>query len=176
MPSSIPSRLSQCDALHQPEACRTEPLLALPRRPDRRFLSMDRHTARYPLAFTDGSEPVLSTRPLRRLFIFLSLRSPRRSSSPTSFRCFLRSRFSGRRSRSFEKRDMFPSPHGLPSLLCPDDRDRHQPRAAHPRRPRYSEIRHFLDHPLCSLFCSHAVKGAYARLPLSRRPASSFSS
>ena len=61
-------------------------------------------------------------------------------------------------------------------VVCPNegralspavDRDRHQPRAADTRRRRYSEIRHFpLHDPLCSLFCPHAVKGAYARLPL----------
>ena len=61
----------------------------------------------------------------------------------------------------------FQVPHGLPSLFCPDDSDRHQPRAACTRRRRYSEIRHFPFHDtLCSLFCPHAVKGAYARLPL----------
>lgn len=58
------------------------------------------------------SDPVLFYLIVWALFIFLFLlRSPRRSSSPTSFRCFLRSRFwLGNISRKSKKQGMFPSP------------------------------------------------------------------
>ena len=163
-------RLSQCDALHQPGACRAEPLLALPRRPDRRFLSMDRHTARYPSAFAEMEirpSPLLPHRLGALHFPFLyALLDAALLLHPSDVSSALAS---GWEISHGDPRSgaCFQVPHGLPSLLCSDDSDRHQPRAAYTRRRYRSEIRHFPFHdPLCSLFCPHAVKGADARLPL----------